>query len=211
MLDLAILGLLHESPMHGYELRKQLAHQAGCVPCRDLLRLALPDPSPAADRRLDHRRAGRRLRTDPEVPPLTSRRGRVVYKITAEGKERFQALLGPSRSRKHMKTTVSACTSRFSRAPTRPPACGSWKVAAARSKSDERACATRSSRAAERLDAYTLELQRHGLDACEREVRWLEELIATERSGRHPGNRPNRLQTGRSDTNRRSTDRAEPK
>jgi len=24
MLDLAILGLLHESPMHGYELRKQL-------------------------------------------------------------------------------------------------------------------------------------------------------------------------------------------
>jgi hypothetical protein len=42
-------------------------------------------------------------------------------------------------------------------------------------------------RAAERLDAYTLELQRHGLDACEREVRWLEELIATERSGRMPG------------------------
>jgi hypothetical protein len=41
-------------------------------------------------------------------------------------------------------------------------------------------------RAAERLDAYTLELQRHGLDACEREVRWLEELIANERSGRQP-------------------------
>src|SRR5690606_10369810 len=41
-------------------------------------------------------------------------------------------------------------------------------------------------RAAERLDAYTLELQRHGLDACEREVRWLEELIANERSGRSP-------------------------
>jgi hypothetical protein len=32
-----------------------------------------------------------------------------------------------------------------------------------------------------------LELQRHGLEACEREVRWLEELIATERSGRSPG------------------------
>ena len=42
-------------------------------------------------------------------------------------------------------------------------------------------------RAAERLDAYTLELQRHGLEAAEREVRWLEELIATERSGRTPG------------------------
>jgi hypothetical protein len=32
-----------------------------------------------------------------------------------------------------------------------------------------------------------LELQRHGLEACDREVRWLEELIATERSGRQPG------------------------
>jgi hypothetical protein len=42
-------------------------------------------------------------------------------------------------------------------------------------------------RAAERLDSYTLELQRHGLDAAEREVRWLEELIATERSGAPPG------------------------
>ena len=56
-------------------------------------------------------------------------------------------------------------------------------------------------RAAERLDAYTLELQRHGLDACEREVRWLEELIANERSGRAPtvprtrdGRRPTRRQ-----------------
>jgi len=33
----------------------------------------------------------------------------------------------------------------------------------------------------ERLDAYTLELQRHGLESVEREVRWLNELIATER------------------------------
>jgi hypothetical protein len=31
------------------------------------------------------------------------------------------------------------------------------------------------------LDAYTLELQNHGLESVEREVRWLEELIAQER------------------------------
>ena len=34
------------------------------------------------------------------------------------------------------------------------------------------------------MDTYTLELQQHGLDSVEREVRWLDELIATERS--HP-------------------------
>ena len=60
MLELAILGLLHESPMHGYELRKQLNAKARRIPRGDLLRLALPDPAPVADRRLDHRGAGRR-------------------------------------------------------------------------------------------------------------------------------------------------------
>ena len=34
----------------------------------------------------------------------------------------------------------------------------------------------------ERLDLYTAELQRHGLESVEREVRWLSELIETERS-----------------------------
>ena len=31
------------------------------------------------------------------------------------------------------------------------------------------------------MDSYTLELQRHGLESVEREVRWLNELIASER------------------------------
>ena len=31
MLDLAILGLLHESAMHGYELRKQLVAKLGAI------------------------------------------------------------------------------------------------------------------------------------------------------------------------------------
>ena len=48
-----------------------------------------------------------------------------------------------------------------------------------------RAAATRTR---ERVDSYTLELQRHGLESVEREVRWLNELIASERqSGVQPG------------------------
>jgi len=39
------------------------------------------------------------------------------------------------------------------------------------------------SRTRERVDSYTLELQRHGLESVEREVRWLTELIETERRG----------------------------
>jgi hypothetical protein len=44
------------------------------------------------------------------------------------------------------------------------------------------------SRTRQRVDSYTLELQRHGLESVEREVRWLNELIASERqSGPQPG------------------------
>ena len=42
------------------------------------------------------------------------------------------------------------------------------------------------SRTAERMDAYTLELQRHGLESAEREVRWLNELIDGERRQQRP-------------------------
>ena len=43
------------------------------------------------------------------------------------------------------------------------------------------------SRTRERLDSYTLELQRHGLESVEREVRWLSELIDDERRRESPG------------------------
>jgi DNA-binding PadR family transcriptional regulator len=182
MLDLAILGLLHESPMHGYELRKQLATKLGAF------RAAISYGSlyPTL----------RRLQTDGwiteepgaeiEVPPLTSRRGRVVYKITAEGKERFQTLLVQAGPETYEDNGFGVHFAFFARTDqdTRLRI-----LEGRRRKVEERREGMRDAlgRAAERLDAYTLELQRHGLDACEREVRWLEELIATERSGRQPG------------------------
>jgi hypothetical protein len=55
-----------------------------------------------------------------------------------------------------------------------------------RSRLEERLEKMRASlaRTRERLDDYTLELQRHGMESVEREVRWLNELIETERAGR---------------------------
>jgi hypothetical protein len=41
-------------------------------------------------------------------------------------------------------------------------------------------------RSRDRLDSYTLELQRHGLESTEREVRWLNELIRTEHEQAFP-------------------------
>jgi hypothetical protein len=64
-----------------------------------------------------------------------------------------------------------------------------------RSRLEERIDGFRSAlaRTRERVDSYTLELQRHGLESVEREVRWLNELIESERQEsstiEHPADR----------------------
>ncbi len=185
MLDLAILGLLHESAMHGYELRKQLTTKLGAFRAAisygslypTLHRLQADGWITESAEAVAEPTAG--------VPLLTGRRGRVVYNITAEGKERFQALLAQSGPQTYDDPGFGVHFAFFARtdAATRLRI-----LEGRRRRVEERREGLRDvlSRAAERLDAYTLELQRHGLDGCDREVRWLEELIAHERSGRSP-------------------------
>jgi DNA-binding PadR family transcriptional regulator len=184
VLELAILGLLQESPMHGYELRKELTAKLGAI------RAAISYGSlyPTL-RRLQAAgwitEAADPPATTEEVPALTSRRGRVVYEITAEGKERFAQLIGQAGPETYDDTGFGVHFAFFARTDQ---ATRLRILEGRRRKIEERREGLRDvlGRAAERLDAYTLELQRHGLDACEREVRWLEELIANERSGRAP-------------------------
>jgi DNA-binding PadR family transcriptional regulator len=193
-LEFAVLGILHEGPMHGYELRKQLTTKLGAIraaisygslyPTLRRLQSAglISEAGEAAARRGWRAGSGE---PDDAVPPLTSRRGRVVYKITADGKERFGELLAQSGPETWEDAGFGVHFAFFARAD---PATRLRILEGRRRKVEERREGLRDvlARAAERLDAYTLELQRHGLDACEREVRWLEELIANERSGLPP-------------------------
>jgi hypothetical protein len=57
-----------------------------------------------------------------------------------------------------------------------------------RSRLEERREGARTSikRTRARMDRYTLQLQEHGLESVEREVRWLNELIETERNANPP-------------------------
>lgn len=186
MLELAILGLLHESPMHGYELRKQLTTKIGAFRAAISYGSLYPTLRRLQSAGWITEEAGAASPAEPEVPPLTSRRGRVVYKITAEGKERFQTLLAQAGPETFDDAGFGVHFAFFARTDQ---ATRLRILEGRRRRVEERREGMRDAlgRAAERLDAYTLELQRHGLDACEREVRWLEELIATERSGRMPG------------------------
>lgn len=177
VLELAVLGLLHESPMHGYELRKRLNTLLGMFrafsygslyPC---LKQLLAQGLITEDRP-----------EEPNVPlALQSRRSKIVYKLTADGKERLQVLLaeaGPAAwedegfgvhfaffSQTHADVRLRILEGRRSRLEERLE---SVRAALARTR--------------ERVDSYTLELQNHGLESVEREVRWLNELIGRERA-----------------------------
>jgi DNA-binding PadR family transcriptional regulator len=177
--------------MHGYELRKQLTNVLGLFralsygslyPClHELLAAGLiaeehdeaQPTSPARPNGTGRSRAGRRPQK--------------VYRLTADGKERLQELLGEGGPAAWEDDGFGVHFAFFgqTRADVRLRI-----LEGRRSRLEERMQAIRAAftRTRERVDSYTLELHRHGLESVEREVRWLNELIASERQAGGQGN-----------------------
>jgi len=187
VLELAVLGLLQDSPLHGYELRKRLSTVLGSLrafsygslyPClKQLLAAGLIVQDTSAP--------------GPGGPESTAtapagRRSKIVYKLTAEGKEHLQDLLAESGPSAWEDDGFGVHFAFFGRtdATTRLRI-----LEGRRSRLEERMDGFRAafSRTRERLDSYTLELHKHGLESVEREVRWLSELIDDERRRESPG------------------------
>lgn len=201
VLELAVLGLLHDTPMHGYELRKRLNALLGAFrafgygslyPClKELLAQGLiveEQPSPVSK-------------------PLAGRRSKIVYRLTAEGKERLQDQLADAGPAAWEDDEFGVHFAFFgqTRADIRLRI-----LEGRRSRLEDRVEGVRAAlaRTRERVDSYTLELQRHGLESVEREVRWLNELIASERQSEqseatNPGSGPY-PPAGQTDTDRGS-------
>ncbi|MFJ7912263.1 PadR family transcriptional regulator [Kitasatospora sp. NPDC096204] len=180
VLEFAVLGLLHDAPMHGYELRKRLNILLGTFralsygtlyPClKNLVAQGfLVEDNP-----------------DVEYVPATAlngKRSKIVYRLSAEGKQRFEELLADSGPDAWEDEHFGVHFAFFGQTDR---AVRMRVLEGRRSRLEERLERMRSSlaRARERFDDYTVELQRHGLESVEREVRWLNELIETERSNR---------------------------
>jgi DNA-binding PadR family transcriptional regulator len=113
-------------------------------------------------------------------PTKAPGRSKIVYRLTAEGKERFQDLLTNPGSGAWEDDEFGVHFAFFgqTRADIRLRI-----LEGRRSRLEDRVEGLRAAlaRTRERVDSYTLELQRHGLEAVERDVRWLNELIAEER------------------------------
>ncbi|MEU7895384.1 PadR family transcriptional regulator [Nonomuraea sp. NPDC049152] len=170
VLELAVLGSLHETPLHGYELRKRLNALLGMFRA-----FSYGSLYPCLKSLLEHG-----LIAEEHPTEAVGGRSKIVYKLTADGKERLQDLLtqaGPS-AWEDESFGVHFAFFRHTEAEVRLRI-----LEGRRSRLEERLDSVRTAlaRTRERLDSYTLELQRHGLEGVEREVRWLNELIATER------------------------------
>lgn len=180
-MEFAILGLLHESALHGYELKKRLDAVLGrfrafsygsLYPC-----LAKME------------RAGWIVKEAQGSSAMAGRRSKVVYKLTAEGKEHFQELLteaGPS-TWEDDNFGVHFAFFSHTDSTTRLRILEGRRT---RLEEKQEGLHAAFARMREKLDDYTLELQRHGLESVEREVRWLNELIQGERTGVGPAHTP---------------------
>jgi DNA-binding PadR family transcriptional regulator len=179
LLEFAVLGLLHESPMHGYELRKRLNAALGVFRA-----LSYGTLYPCLRGLLD-----RGLITDaadtsalPAKPATSgSKRARIVYELTAEGKEHFQDLVREAGPASWEDDTFDVHFAFFARTEAEVRL---RILEGRRSRLEERLQTLRTAAAKnrERMDSYTAALQQHGEDAAEREVRWLNELITAERN-----------------------------
>jgi DNA-binding PadR family transcriptional regulator len=183
VLELAVLGLLHDAPMHGYELRKRLVAVLGLGRALSYGTL-YPSLKELVRRGYLVEGAGQPGSVAPGG--LRGKRGRVVYALTPEGKERFAALLGHAGPASWEDEQFGVHFAFFAQTDA---AVRLRILEGRRSRLEERLEQFRASlqRTRARLDAYTLELQRHGLESVEREVRWLDELIDTERRGGRRG------------------------
>jgi DNA-binding PadR family transcriptional regulator len=170
-IELAVLGLLHEGPMHGYELRKRLNLMLGWGRV-----LSYGSLYPTLKKML------RGDLIEEAATTTVSRRPRIVYQLTETGNAEFQRLMsevGPTAweddnfdirfaffGRADMETRLRVLEGRRSRLQERLERV--QKELAMTQKE---------------VDRYAGELQRHGVESVEREVRWLSELINAERTG----------------------------
>lgn len=190
MLELAVLGLLSEQPLHGYELKKRLSDTLG-----PLWGISFGSLYPAL-RRLE--RSGAIEATEaPEggptgfVPtgslkgdlaaarlrrrPRAGRRTRKAYRVTASGEQLFVELLADETADDERTFAVKLSFCRHLSAAARVAF-----LERRRAQLTQRLAKTRRN-PARSTDRYNRSLLEHRAQSTQHDLTWIEELIAQER------------------------------
>lgn len=205
MLELAILGLLTEESLHGYELKKQLSDTLGFAsgvsfgslyPALGRLEaagaVAVVEPTnsgpftPGTGSLVGELAAFRA-----QAPAPRSRRGKKVYGITVAGRALFEDLL-TAESHANDDDRVFALRLAFARHLPADARLGMLERRRARLTERLARLALRVRAGRDRLDGYGRTLAEHHRDIAEHDLTWIDQLIATERAAAVPGERPSR-------------------
>jgi DNA-binding PadR family transcriptional regulator len=195
MLDLAILGLLKEQELHGYELKKRLADRLG-----PLSSVSFGSLYPALAR-LESAGAVKAIeardRPGPSIPMTGSlggelaafrarrvgtrgSRGKKVYGITEHGEQLFEELLITEAQSGADDDRAFNLKLAFARYLPRPARIGMLERRRAL-LADRVTHATDSVQSTARLDTYARTLLEHRTEMTQQDISWLDRLIAAER------------------------------
>jgi DNA-binding PadR family transcriptional regulator len=207
VLELAILGLLKDQELHGYELKKRLAETLGpfssvsfgsLYPALARLEAAgavravlappsevdAPPPIVPMTGSIAGEAAAYRARRAASRPTRPSRT-RKVYAITDRGEGLFEELL---EAESLSADDDRAFTLKLAFCRHLPPERRLGLFERRRALLVERLAKARTSMRSrkERMDTYTQSLVDHGTESTERDISWLDRLIAIERQGGDP-------------------------
>ncbi len=197
MLDLAILGLLHEQELHGYEIRRRLRDELGLF-----ANISFGSLYPALSR-LES--AGAVTVTEstgsPAVPPIPptgslsgdraglrarragaargTKRSRKVYRITEQGRKQFEQLLDADEPAGTDDARSFGLRLAFARHLA--PQARLALLERRRAQLTRRLANDHIRAAGSTLDVYTRSLVEHGTEATEHDIAWLDRLIEFER------------------------------
>ncbi|HEX5094996.1 MAG TPA: PadR family transcriptional regulator [Acidimicrobiia bacterium] len=192
MLELAVLGILAEQPLHGYELKKRLSETLGPLwgisfgSLYPALRRLERDGSivqtgavetgaaafvPTGSLDGDLAAARRRAR------PRPSRRTKKAYTITDAGREAFTRLLETDEPDDERTFALKLSFCRYMTTDARLEFLGRR-----RSELAQRLSKSRRTPTTRTIDRYTRSLLEHRAASTQHEIQWIDELIAEERA-----------------------------
>jgi DNA-binding PadR family transcriptional regulator len=204
MLELAILGLLHEQELHGYELKKRLGETLGpfsgasfgslypalrrleaagavkAVEANEAPTLPTARPTPMTGSLGGELAAFAARRRAATTSRATGGRKKKVYGITDRGRALFDELLAAENASSDDDRTF---TLKLAFARHLPPAARLGLLERRRAHLVERLAQARATAKArkERLDLYTRSVLEHSNDTTERDISWLDALIEAEK------------------------------
>jgi DNA-binding PadR family transcriptional regulator len=203
MLELAILGLLKEQELHGYELKKRLSETLGFasgvsfgslypalarLEAAGAVKAVDPIASPTAAIPLTGSLAGELAAFRARKGVNRGGRGKKVYGITERGETLFEELLAAESQSSDDERYFNL---RLAFARYLPPDARLGMLERRRAQLTERLVQMRARvKALRDHDRYARSLIEHDRDSTERDLTWIDQLIANERADRPATDRP---------------------